>query len=294
LSGTITQARRFLAVADSRPPHHVPPARRCATRGAAAVTAVAAAIGTGAVLESAGAAPHSATVGTAATAKGKIALLPDDGTDMQTLGDNAKAAGAVAALVYEAAPDAFPHYGISLGVPVFYVTLDEANKALAKTAKGPFTLAWVSTPDSPFVYNLAFHDTNRVSAGQKHQVHDANLAEVSENWSSLGTPTRMPEDEVVSRPWNPSGGLSLGNVFTAAPFNRTAYFSPALTSAALSYSYDGGATWTTAPTNQVNGQWIASVDHTGAAGKTVTVKLTLGAADGTSVTQTVVDAYGVK
>ncbi|MFB7373012.1 S8 family serine peptidase [Streptomyces sp. NPDC056222] len=68
----------------------------------------------------------------------------------------------------------------------------------------------------------------------------------------------------------------------------------ALTSARLSYSYDGGTTWTEAQVSQQGGVWTATVNHAGAAGKPVTLKTELTDANGNSVTQTVVRAYDVR
>lgn len=67
----------------------------------------------------------------------------------------------------------------------------------------------------------------------------------------------------------------------------------ALTKAALSYSYDGGETWTEAKTSKRDGKWTATVDHAGASGKQVTLKVQLTDAKGNSVTQTVNRAYDV-
>ncbi|MGW5202615.1 S8 family peptidase [Streptomyces spiralis] len=64
--------------------------------------------------------------------------------------------------------------------------------------------------------------------------------------------------------------------------------------ASLSYSYDDGATWTQAPTQQQNGNWTAVLDHTGASGKQVTMKATFTDANGNAVTQTIKRAYDVR
>ncbi|MFE5940077.1 S8 family serine peptidase [Streptomyces sp. NPDC056470] len=72
------------------------------------------------------------------------------------------------------------------------------------------------------------------------------------------------------------------------------YQSAALTSARLSYSYDGGTTWTEAQVSKQGGVWTATVNHAGAAGKPVTLKTELTDANGNSVTQTVVRAYDVR
>ncbi|WP_030924835.1 S8 family serine peptidase [Streptomyces sp. NRRL B-24720] len=72
------------------------------------------------------------------------------------------------------------------------------------------------------------------------------------------------------------------------------YTPGAITAASLSYSYDGGTTWTEAPTQRRGGKWTAVLDHTGAAGKQVTTKATFTDANGNAVTQTVIRAYDVR
>ncbi|MFE3900231.1 S8 family serine peptidase [Streptomyces sp. NPDC059153] len=67
-----------------------------------------------------------------------------------------------------------------------------------------------------------------------------------------------------------------------------------LVAAKVSYSYDGGETWTRATTAQQGGHWTATVNHAGAAGKPVTLKTELTDANGNSVIQTVNDAYAVR
>ncbi|MFD9219468.1 hypothetical protein ACFWDI_05430 [Streptomyces sp. NPDC060064] len=67
-----------------------------------------------------------------------------------------------------------------------------------------------------------------------------------------------------------------------------------LEAAGLSYSYDGGGTWTEAATSQQGGAWTATVNHAGAAGEPVTLKAELTDANGNSVTQLVADAYAVR
>ncbi|MFE7235841.1 S8 family serine peptidase [Streptomyces sp. NPDC002405] len=72
------------------------------------------------------------------------------------------------------------------------------------------------------------------------------------------------------------------------------YTPGAIKAASLSYSYDGGTTWTQAPTEQRDGKWTAVLDNTGAAGKQVTLKVTLTDANGNAVTQTITRAYDVR
>ncbi|GAA2327993.1 S8 family serine peptidase [Streptomyces kunmingensis] len=72
------------------------------------------------------------------------------------------------------------------------------------------------------------------------------------------------------------------------------YTPGALTKVVLSYSYDGGETWTEAETARRGGAWTATVDHAGASGKQVTLKAQLTDSRGNSVTQTVTRAYDVR
>ncbi|MFD9457646.1 S8 family serine peptidase [Streptomyces sp. NPDC059985] len=71
------------------------------------------------------------------------------------------------------------------------------------------------------------------------------------------------------------------------------YAPGALKSAKLSYSYDG-ETWTAAKTAERGGRWTAVVDHAGASGKAVSLKVELADANGATVTQTVTRAYEVR
>lgn len=68
----------------------------------------------------------------------------------------------------------------------------------------------------------------------------------------------------------------------------------AVKSAALSYSYDEGKTWTEAKTSASGGKWTATVNHAGASGKQVWLRTELTDTNGSSVTQTVARAYDVR
>ncbi|WP_335935753.1 S8 family serine peptidase [Streptomyces sp. PTD5-9] len=72
------------------------------------------------------------------------------------------------------------------------------------------------------------------------------------------------------------------------------YTPGAVKAASLSYSYDGGTTWTQAPTEQQDGKWTAVLDHTGASGKQVMLKAAFTDANGNAVTQTITRAYDVR
>ncbi|MEU6297431.1 S8 family peptidase [Streptomyces erythrochromogenes] len=71
------------------------------------------------------------------------------------------------------------------------------------------------------------------------------------------------------------------------------YAPGALKSAALAYSYDGEH-WTQAKVTERGGSWTAVVDHAGASGKPVSLRVELTDAKGASVTQTVARAYDVR
>ncbi|MEV8532719.1 S8 family serine peptidase [Streptomyces sp. NPDC051211] len=97
----------------------------------------------------------------------------------------------------------------------------------------------------------------------------------------------LPEDGAKTVP--AADGIRIG----LAAAGHAGYTPGALKSAKLSYSYDGEH-WTQAEVTRQGGAWTAEVDHTGAAGKPVSLKVELTAADGAAVTQTVARAYDVR
>ncbi|MFI7354885.1 S8 family peptidase [Streptomyces avidinii] len=86
-----------------------------------------------------------------------------------------------------------------------------------------------------------------------------------------------------------ANGQSIGLGVTG----HAGYTPGALKSAKLSYSYDG-ENWTQAKVGERGGRWTAVVDHAGASGKPVSLKVELTDAKGATVTQTVVRAYDVR
>ncbi|MEU2432477.1 S8 family serine peptidase [Streptomyces sp. NPDC007861] len=100
----------------------------------------------------------------------------------------------------------------------------------------------------------------------------------------------LPEDGLKTVP------AADGQKLTLAVSGHAGYTPGALVSAKLSYSYDGGASWTEAKTARQRGDggWTATVDHAGRSGEPVTVRAELTDANGNSVTQTVVRAYDVR
>ncbi|MET8973588.1 S8 family peptidase [Streptomyces hydrogenans] len=118
-------------------------------------------------------------------------------------------------------------------------------------------------------------------------------SQLDETVYSQGIPILFPRYDL------PEDGLKTlaatdGQKIGLTATGHAGYQPAALTSATLSYSYDGGTTWTEAQVSQRNGTWTATVDHAGATGKPVTLRTELTDANGNSVTQTVVRAYDVR
>ncbi|MGW0786623.1 S8 family serine peptidase, partial [Streptomyces sp. NPDC002913] len=114
-----------------------------------------------------------------------------------------------------------------------------------------------------------------------------------ENAYSQGIPLLFPRYDL------PSDGMKTlaakdGQEIGLSASGHAGYTPGELTAAKVSYSYDGGETWTTAVTAQREGRWTATVNHADAAGKPVTVRTDLTDANGNSVIQTVTNAYAVR
>ncbi|MFF6901599.1 S8 family peptidase [Streptomyces hydrogenans] len=98
----------------------------------------------------------------------------------------------------------------------------------------------------------------------------------------------LPEDTAKTLPAAAHQKITLGVT------GHGGHTPAALVSAALEYSYDGGTTWTEAPVARHDGTWTATVDHTGATGKQVTLRAELTDANGNSVRQMITRAYDVR
>ncbi|MFG2600018.1 S8 family serine peptidase [Streptomyces sp. NPDC048462] len=110
---------------------------------------------------------------------------------------------------------------------------------------------------------------------------------------SRGLPVLTPKYDLPADGMNTlpaRGGIKVG----LSVEGHAGYTPGAVTAAAFSYSYDGGATWTRAPVQQHKGKWTAVLDHTGAAGRQVMTKTALTDANGNAVTQTITRAYDVR
>ncbi|MER7191329.1 S8 family peptidase [Streptomyces flaveolus] len=114
-----------------------------------------------------------------------------------------------------------------------------------------------------------------------------------ENAYSQGIPLLFPGYDLPSdgmKTLAAKDGLKIG----LSVSGHAGYTPGKLTAAKVSYSYDGGETWTAAATAQQGGRWTATVNHADAAGKPVTLRTELTDAHGNSVVQTVTDAYAVR
>ncbi|MFD7230424.1 S8 family serine peptidase [Streptomyces sp. NPDC059881] len=163
----------------------------------------------------------------------------------------------------------------------------------------PYPFGVFEVPAEDAAYELAL---NTMKVGQPAAVWKRST-EVSTVWTfrsardesaySQGIPVLfpvigLPEDELKTLP------AADGQKLTLRVSGHAGYTPGALVSAKLSYSYDGGTTWTEARTSRQGGAWTASVDHAGRSGAPVTLRTELTDANGNSVTQTVVRAYDVR
>ncbi|MER5944278.1 S8 family serine peptidase [Streptomyces sp. NPDC001928] len=99
----------------------------------------------------------------------------------------------------------------------------------------------------------------------------------------------LPEDGLKTLP------AEDGQTITLSATGHAGYEPGELTRARFGYSYDEGGTWTEARTvRQEDGTWKATVNHSEATGKQVTLRTVLTDAHGTSVTQIVTRAYDVR
>ncbi|WP_132189218.1 MULTISPECIES: S8 family serine peptidase [Kribbella] len=110
---------------------------------------------------------------------------------------------------------------------------------------------------------------------------------------SVGLPLLFPR---VSLPedGNKTLASSAGQVLPIRVTGHGGYAPGDIVSAKFAYSYDGGTTWTDAATSSTGGAWAATVDHTGASGKTVATRVEVADSKGATVTQVVKAAYSVR
>ncbi|MCP3757464.1 S8 family serine peptidase [Streptomyces sp. TBY4] len=110
---------------------------------------------------------------------------------------------------------------------------------------------------------------------------------------SQGLPVIFPR---ISAPLDGMKTLAAadGQKIGLAVSGHAGYAPGALASAKLSYSYDEGGSWSEAKVSERGGQWTATVDHAGAAGKQVMLKVELTDRNGATVTQMVARAYDIR
>lgn len=178
---------------------------------------------------------------------------------------------------------------------------DIGNLRLSRDGEVLGESAWpfgvFEVPSEPGTYTL---EQNAMKLGSKVWARSTSVnsvwkftSKLDESVYSQGIPILfprydLPEDGLKTLP--AADGQQIGLSATG----HAGYTPAALTSAKLSYSYDEGATWTEAQVSQQGGGWTATVNHTGATGRQVTLKTELTDAHGNSVTQTVIRAYDVR
>ncbi|MFF9069694.1 hypothetical protein ACF09E_30520 [Streptomyces sp. NPDC014891] len=143
-------------------------------------------------------------------------------------------------------------------------------------------------------------EQNVMKTGSRVWARSTSVTSVCESTSKLdasvysqGIPILFPRYDL------PEGGLKTlaatdGRHIGLTATGHAGHTPAALTSATLSYCYDGGTTWTEAQVSQQGGHCAATVNHAGATGRQVTLRPELTDAHGDSVTQTVVRAYDVR
>ncbi|MCB5908215.1 S8 family peptidase [Streptomyces pinistramenti] len=163
----------------------------------------------------------------------------------------------------------------------------------------PFPNGVFEVPPAEATYTLR-RDTQKIPTSDPNWLRSQETSttwtfrsHLEENVESRGLPLLFP-DYGVPVDGNDTLPAADGQRITLTADGHAGYTPGALTKAALSYSYDGGKTWTAAPTAQHDGRWTATVDHAGAAGKQVTLKAELTDSHGNAVSQTVVRAYDVR
>ncbi|MEU1281306.1 S8 family peptidase [Streptomyces sp. NPDC005805] len=165
----------------------------------------------------------------AAGAKGKFALirLPEGSTSALDAARDAKAAGALAAIVHRAEPGRWlPGAGFnSPPHPVLGLDSAEAALLLKRLESGPVTLRWKATARTPYVYNLAFTEDRPVTAARTYRVRDARLGRTEATYHAMGVAADFTDIVFADRP----GGLSAtvsGYDPVGVPGTRTEFHTP--------------------------------------------------------------------
>ncbi|MER6103144.1 S8 family serine peptidase [Streptomyces sp. NPDC001832] len=161
----------------------------------------------------------------------------------------------------------------------------------------PYGVFTVPAEDAAYELTLETEKWGKPAAMWKRSTATATTwkfrSERDENVYSQGIPLLFPGYDLDAdglKALAAKDGQTIGLSVTG----HAGYTPGKLVAAKVSYSYDGGETWTQATTAEEGGHWTATVNHAGAAGKPVTLKTELMDANGNSVIQTVTDAYAVR
>ncbi|MFE4419082.1 S8 family serine peptidase [Streptomyces sp. NPDC056817] len=174
--------------------------------------------------------------------------------------------------------------------------LTSGGKVIGQTGwpSGVFT---VPAEDAAYELSLETMKFGSPAAVWKRSTHTQTVwkfrSHRDENAYSQGIPLLFPNYDLDTdglKTLPAKDGQTIGLSVTG----HAGYTPGELVAAKVSYSYDGGTTWTEGTTSQSDGRWTATVNHAGAAGKPVTLKTELTDSNGNSVIQTVTDAYAVR
>ncbi len=175
----------------------------------------------------------------AAGVRGKVALIhiadPAQAREqIRLLLRDAATAGARAVLIGRDAPGrwrwtARPTFVGGARVPeVPGLTLPPGDEQTlrARLATGPVRLTWTAIADSPYVYNLAFFDQDKVGAGRSHTVRAKDLGKVRETWYAPRERALGYADlPIAERPWADGAVAYVGNSLQVrTPQVRDAYY----------------------------------------------------------------------
>ncbi|MFD9033964.1 S8 family serine peptidase [Streptomyces sp. NPDC059567] len=166
---------------------------------------------------------------TAAGVQGRVALvhIPDTSSVVATVARNAKAAGAVAVLVYRTSPVRWiPTAGFAgPGLPVLAIGSAEGAALLTKLSAGEVTLSWKAKAKSPYLYNLAFPEAGSIRDDKTYRVRDGQLGRTESTYGSMGVATDFIDNAAAYRPDGTS--VYFGAIEPVpAPGTRTEYYTP--------------------------------------------------------------------
>ncbi|WP_307041501.1 hypothetical protein [Agromyces ramosus] len=164
--------------------------------------------------------------------------------------------------------------------------------------ESPYTFGVFEVPAEDSEYELQLY-TAKIGGQLKTWKRSSEVITVwkfrshlEENVYSRGLPIMFPRIDL------PEDGVKTlaaeaGQQLVLDVTGHAGYTPGAITTAEVAYSYDG-VTWVDAETRDDDGRWIAVVDHDGASGQQVSLRVELTDSNGNTVTQTVSRAYDVR